>query len=496
MTVPMETARPAGKRTFRLLRHFSLLSAVALALVIAALVILYRHFAVGGIILLAERQNELLTRTVFHAIWPPYGAHLASAGRLDAVALRNRPETGEIHRSLQELARHLPILKVKIYDLKGRVVFSTEAREIGQGEEANVLRFLSSGAEKPLTILGWKERFNGISGTAVRRFIAESYIPVRWEKKSAEAVFETYADVTGLMAEVNSNAGYFFFGLFLSFGALYGCLLLVVRRAEGILNSQHDEILKERSRLAASLDEIQRTQKMLVRAEKLSSIGTLTAGASHEILNPANIIGLHAQRLQWEHGEDTPVRESAGVILRNVKRITRICDNLRRFSSDEKLAMEPFSPEEVLSQCVKRLEPELRLAGVEIARDLLEPPARAVGDENQIQHVFLNLLRNAMDAMPEGGTLTVSSRKVSEDGGKWWELRVADTGAGIPADILHLIFDPFFTTKPEGKGMGLGLSVSHGIVEAHGGKIWAESAPREGAAFVIRLPLEAAQPPP
>ena len=245
------------------------------------------------------------------------------------------------------------------------------------------------------------------------------------------------------------------------------------------------------AQLQEAFRKLQQSQAMLIRAEKLSSIGTLTAGAAHEILNPANIIGLHAQRLMWENEEGTSPHQSAQVILRNVERISRICDDLRRFSRDEPAKEEPFDPDDALRQCIRPLEPELRLASIEVIYRLAGEASLVLGEKSQIQQVFFNLLRNAMDAMPEGGTLTVASREAAEDEREWWETRVSDTGTGIPPEHLSRIFDPFFTTKPEDKGTGLGLSVSYGIVESHGGRIWAENnSSGGGATFIVRLPVK------
>jgi two-component system NtrC family sensor kinase len=230
---------------------------------------------------------------------------------------------------------------------------------------------------------------------------------------------------------------------------------------------------------------------MVIRAEKLSSLGVLTAGAAHEILNPANIIGLYAQRLLWENQEGSPQHETAKVIIRNVERISRICGDLRRYSRDEKPKFEPFNPDEVVRESIRPLQSELPLLNIKAELRLAESTHHVTGDRYQLLQVLLNLIRNAMDAMPNGGSLTIASTEMAEDGKPWWEVRVADTGTGIPKDILNKIFDPFFTTKASDKGTGLGLSVSYGIIENHGGKISVESVEGEGTTFVIRLPLSA-----
>ncbi len=243
------------------------------------------------------------------------------------------------------------------------------------------------------------------------------------------------------------------------------------------------------SRLKASLEDLKRSQAMIVRAEKLSALGTLAAGAAHEILNPANVIGMHAQQMIRQGAKETEERKVAETIWENVNRISRICDGLRRFSRDEKAQAAPFVPDEAIEECLQLLAHKLRLASIKVSRRWGAGKAAVKGDRSQMVQVFLNLIRNAIDAMPGGGTLTVSTSVAGDAGARWWEARCADTGCGIPEEVMPRIFDPFYTTKPEDKGTGLGLAVSHGIVEGHGGRIWAESLPGEGATFIIRLPL-------
>jgi signal transduction histidine kinase len=234
-------------------------------------------------------------------------------------------------------------------------------------------------------------------------------------------------------------------------------------------------------------EELDRTQELVVRSEKLSSIGTLTAGAAHEILNPTNIIGMHAQRMLRQHDELSREYKSAEVIYRNVERINHICDDLRRFSREEESQFAPFDPDETVQESINLVLHELRLASIRHNLQISGDNLRVLGDHNQIQQVFFNLIGNAKDAMPSGGDLFITTKEVIEDEKRWWECRVKDTGAGIPREILPRLFDPFFTTKPEDKGTGLGLSVTYGIIESHGGKIWAESDGENGSAFYVRL---------
>ncbi|MBI3126312.1 MAG: PAS domain S-box protein [Candidatus Tectomicrobia bacterium] len=263
-------------------------------------------------------------------------------------------------------------------------------------------------------------------------------------------------------------------------------LYVITALAEGVAIAF--ENAEAHTGLADALERLKKNHAVMVRMEKLSSLGTMAAGVAHEILNPANIIGLYAQRMLAESAEGSPEWKTAEVFVRNVQRIARICDDMRRLSRDEPPQFEPFDLNEAIQKSIRPLESELRLGSVGLTLNL-DSEGVVDGDRYQIQQVLLNLFKNALDAMPKGGALTVSTRTLAEDGKAWMELRVEDTGTGIPPDILPRIFDPFFTTKSEDKGTGLGLSVSHGIVDAHGGKIWAESEAERGTAFIIRLPL-------
>lgn len=247
-----------------------------------------------------------------------------------------------------------------------------------------------------------------------------------------------------------------------------------------------DKYLYERKK---SKEVLNRSNEMVARAEKLSSLGTLIAGAAHEILNPTNIIGLHAQRILRRSEKESREYVSAEVIYSSVKRISQICDDLRRFSRYEKSTFKFFNPAKTIQDSLNLLLHELRMSNIHYGLDIDDENIEISGDPNQIQQVLFNLIGNAKDAMPSGGNLRIAAMEVMESDRKWWECRISDTGHGIPEDILPRLFDPFFTTKPADKGTGLGLSVSYGIIENHGGRIWAESELGQGATFIVHLPM-------
>ncbi|MBI2880421.1 MAG: PAS domain S-box protein [Candidatus Tectomicrobia bacterium] len=244
--------------------------------------------------------------------------------------------------------------------------------------------------------------------------------------------------------------------------------------------------------LIRDVTERKRAQEMWVRNEKLAALGRLTAGAAHEILNPANIIGLHAQGLIGRPDDPKAVVKSGHTIYESVKRIARICSGLRRFSREEEPAITRFDLPETIRETVSMLEPQVRMADVTLSLEFPEEPLTLEADRNQISQVLVNLINNALDAMQAGGNIRLRAAGFQRDGAPWVRISVRDEGAGIPPETLPRIFDPFFTTKEMTQGTGLGLSIVHGIVEDHRGGIEVESEVGKGTAFHVELPAQSA----
>jgi hypothetical protein len=191
---------------FKLLRYFSLTSAAAILSVTVVLVVLYRHNAVNDLVEIAERQNVELARALSNTIWPRFSAYVTGVSGLDGDALRARPETRQIHEALKTLSAGLPVLKVKIYNLDGLTVFSSQASQIGE-DKSNSPSFLASVREgKPASKQAHEDRFSSLSGELLDRELVESYLPIRRGDGPIEGVFELYSDVTPLMARIERTA--------------------------------------------------------------------------------------------------------------------------------------------------------------------------------------------------------------------------------------------------------------------------------------------------
>ena len=229
----------------------------------------------------------------------------------------------------------------------------------------------------------------------------------------------------------------------------------------------------------------QATRQQMGRSEQLAVVGRLAAGVAHEINNPLTGVLAFADLLRQKDNMDAQDREDLELIIRETKRAREIVKGLLDFARETPQAKTQLNINDVVRQTTKLLGKREAFQNVYLVEDLTEPLPAIHADKSQLQQVLANLLLNACEAMPDGGTLMVSTSLVGDQ----IVIKVADTGCGIPQEHLDKIFEPFFTTKPVGKGTGLGLSITLGIVEQHGGTLQVESSVGKGTTFTVTLPL-------
>jgi PAS domain S-box-containing protein len=225
-------------------------------------------------------------------------------------------------------------------------------------------------------------------------------------------------------------------------------------------------------------------EEQLLQREKLSSIGLLAAGVAHEVNTPLAGISSYTQMLLQQVPETDSKRRMLEKIQTQTLRASGIVNNLLNFSRTGDTQFREVDLNRVLDDTLQLLEPQLRNSKFEIARNYGADLPAAYGNASKLQQVFMNLVLNARDAMPQGGRLTIHTRLV--DTSLVVDLR--DTGIGIAPENIARIYDPFFTTKEVGQGTGLGLALSYGIIQEHSGRIFVESRPGEGTHFTIKLP--------
>jgi len=230
-------------------------------------------------------------------------------------------------------------------------------------------------------------------------------------------------------------------------------------------------------------------ESQLSQAEKLSSIGLLAAGVAHEVNTPLAVISSYAQMLSKQVNGDNKQAALLEKITRQTFRASEIVNSLLNFSRTSSTEFADVDLNRVIKDTLTLLEHQFKTARINVQQDLYPELPPIQGNTGKLQQVFLNLFLNAKDAMPGGGTLTISTVN-----GHKVQVRVADTGTGIAQEHIHRIYDPFFTTKNKPKtghsgGTGLGLSVTYGIIQEHAGKIRVDSTPGHGTTFIMEFPL-------
>ncbi len=229
-----------------------------------------------------------------------------------------------------------------------------------------------------------------------------------------------------------------------------------------------------------------RLEQQLLQSDKLASIGQLASGVAHEINNPLGNISLYTQLLREDILEGKPRVEDIDVILEQIDAASKIVTDLLDFSHQYKPAFLRVDINEAINKTLRVVDHQLSVNGIMVEKKLSRNLPEIRGDVGKLQQIFLNLIVNALQAMPDGGKLTLVSRKENNH----VIVRVKDCGIGIPEKHLSKIFDPFFTTKPVGEGTGLGLSVTHGILKEHKGEIMVDSKVGVGTTFKITFPIE------
>ncbi len=260
----------------------------------------------------------------------------------------------------------------------------------------------------------------------------------------------------------------------------------------------------ERLKLMESLEDkvaqrtaaLRQAQDQLVQSEKMSSLGKLSASIAHEINNPLMGILTIAKLLirSMDDGQVTDPRKATSIrqlkmVQRETERCSAIVRNLLDFARQRPLAIKGVDVNAALEEALSVAANQIAIQGIALKKDL-KPLPTVQADFGQLRQAFLNVILNACEAMGQGGALDVTSRLAQE--GTSIEVEVADTGGGIPPEVLPKIFDPFFTTKE--KGTGLGLSVVYGIVQRHGGALEVKSQHGQGTQMLLRIPVAAPSP--
>lgn len=237
------------------------------------------------------------------------------------------------------------------------------------------------------------------------------------------------------------------------------------------------------------LDTLQATQDQLVQSEKLASLGQLAAGVAHELNNPLGTILLYSDTLLKECGENDAGKADLKMIVSETQRCKRIVADLLNFARQHQVSAHPTNLNELIRELMELAPWPNQTVAINAVADLDPHLPSIEADPAQLRQMLINLMTNAVEAMPQGGTLTLGTRSGPPG---MVTLEVQDSGVGIPAEHLSKLFTPFFTTKPIGKGTGLGLAIVYGIVKMHSGQVNVRSQAGQGTTVVLTLPVKLA----
>ncbi len=473
---------------FKLLRYFSITSAIAISLMTLVLAFSYWKIENAKMISTIEAQNMVLARSFANIIWPKYKTHVNAVGHLDGDALRRHPVTLDIHATLKDLTTGLPILKVKMYSLDALTVYSSQFSQMGASKRGNKGFEATLNSEKPTTKTSFRETFASFDGPVKDRHLVESYLPIIGENGQLEGIFELYSDVTPLVGEINNMTVKVMMALFASFGLLYAVLFWVVRHASGVMKKQHIDLVAAQKEATSS------------NMAKSSFLATM----SHEIRTPLNgVLGL-AQLLL--NGDLTKEQQrhvktilSSGETLLAI--ISDVLDMSKIEASGIQLENKAFNLKNLISIIATPFQSLIDDKGLTLTVKFDFDSALTVkGDPVRLRQILWNLISNAIK-FTEKGSITVRIRKVnaqevgiSETKDMVLNFAVIDTGGGIAPNRLDKIFDPFTQenssiTRKHG-GTGLGLAIVKQLTELMGGIIKVESRLNEGTRFDVFIPLK------
>ncbi len=261
----------------------------------------------------------------------------------------------------------------------------------------------------------------------------------------------------------------------------------------GRIEAATSELAKRNEELRLLNEALFESQRQLSQSEKLAAVGQVTAAMAHQIGTPLNSISGYLQLILQDGNLQSKDQSRLKIIESQLERLTDSVKSLLSFTRQPKPQLKSLEVNEVLEELIHLSEPWFLARNIKLAKHLSPNLPPILGDPTQLQTLFLNLITNALDAMPKGGVLAINTRQrlssPSSQEGRWLEIAMTDTGIGITEESKKRIFEPFFTTKRMGEGTGLGLAICEKIVKEHSGRIELESEVGKGSTFFISLPV-------
>lgn len=466
----------AGLQPFKLVKYFSFTSLGVILVFTLFLSVVISNHARTIMLERSEDYSRLLAENLNQQVFRRFV--LPAVVRFGGIALSDPEQFDFLDRIVQNVIQGLKIDSVTIYDSSVNIIsYSTVSeligkKDMGKREYEKALdgipnsKFISSGSL--VSLFPWAEPVNSRLKT---------YIPFRQVKQSGEpgdtimGVIEIGKDLSKDYQAIIRLQGRIILVSNLVMAVLFLVLRTIVSRA--------DKIMEKRGAERLALEE------KLNQAERLAHLGTMVATVSHEIKSPLGIVRSTAEILEKRIKKVAPGNEQlATIIVEETSRLNNIVMEFLDFARPQDAKFVWLDINKIVDQALQFAGPKLEEKEIRLETSLDENLGEINGDPDLLYRALLNILVNAIQAMDDGGILTVKTEKVGKEGSV--KIVIRDNGIGIPEEKIEHIFEPFFTDKD--KGTGLGLAITGNIIENHNGRIWVESKEGEGAGFTIILP--------
>jgi signal transduction histidine kinase len=404
------------------------------------------------------------------------------------IGLTDASEVAEITSDL--LARYFAyeLCSVFIADEKGNLTIAGFG-----GTSPNVVKRAMKSFEYPLSggITGYV--FETGKDLVVNDVLQDSrYRAIKgWQAGSEMCVaIRDGEKVLGIIDVESSSRNAFTHNDFIALESLAGILASVITSADQYQRLQItvDQLRSTQMELRARMEAQRSAENRLVQAAKLAAVGEMAAAIAHELNNPLTSVTGFAELALNDIPQESETRKDLEIVMREAARARDVLRRLLDFARQSESARARASLNDVVEDVVALSRHLVHTSGVTLKLALQETLPWVLVDVNQMKQVLLNLIHNALQAMPSGGELTIATESILRGGRDWIKVSVQDTGVGIPKLDQARIFEPFYTTKGDQGGTGLGLSVTYGIVTDHGGQIDVESQPGAGSKFSVWLP--------
>lgn len=467
-----------------LTKRFAVLGGLIVTVAFISLALLHRQMTNIDLYFAAERNNVALTRSFSNVIWPRFVGFLESAHELSVEELRNHQTIQELRQNIISQMQGLSVVKVKIYDLSGLTVFSTDSSQIGEDKSSNA-GFITARGGDVASELTHRDTFSAFEQVIENTDVLSSYIPIETASGQVQGVFEVYYDVTELLNRIRTSQLVQALIVGATFLVLYFLLIIVVWRSERQAVEQHRQNV-ELARTAAKAEEASR-----LKSEFLATM-------SHELRTPLNAILGFSESLKkqlfgpvgspkyLEYASDI---WSSGRHLLHI--INDVLDVSRVESGHTVLEETEFDPSDILAASVRLLGEQARKSQVSLVTNIPDDLPALRADKRRLKQMFLNVLSNAVKFTPPGGNVTTT---VSFSAGRSLTITVIDTGIGISKVDIPMILMPFGRVESPytGKysGTGLGLTIAKAFADLHGASFQLDSEPGNGTRICIEFPTD------